>query len=117
MTPQSSEWVIFLWGVGGSIAVEVVTMWGYYEHDRALPERYKQFGFWVVRALLAIMGGGLALAYEIQKPLLAANIGAATPLIIRAFAAGLRPTGTAIAGDVPVAATSKLARSFKQPLE
>jgi hypothetical protein len=40
-----------------------------------------------------LVGGCLALAYEIDKPLLAANIGAATPLIIKAFAEGLRPHG------------------------
>jgi hypothetical protein len=42
--------------------------------------------------LLAVVGGGLALAYDITKPLLAANIGAATPLIIKAFSEGIRPS-------------------------
>jgi len=88
MTPGLA---IFLWGAGGSVAVEIVTLWGYYEQDKNIPARYRQIGFWIVRVLLAIMAGGLALAYDIQKPLLAANIGAATPLIIRAFAEGLRP--------------------------
>jgi hypothetical protein len=88
MTPNLA---IFLWGAGGSVAVEIVTLWGYYEQDKAIPERYRKVGFWIVRALLSILAGGLALAYDISKPLLAANIGAATPLIIRAFAEGLRP--------------------------
>ncbi len=83
--------IVFLWGAGGSVAVEVVTLWGFYEQGKAIPVRYQQVGFWIVRLLLAIMAGGLALAYEIQKPLLAANIGAATPLIIKAFAEGIRP--------------------------
>ena len=88
---MNSPMLIFLWGAGGSVAVEVVTLWGYYEQDKTIPVRYRKIGFWIVRVLLAIMAGGLALAYDIQKPLLAANIGAATPLIIRAFAEGLRP--------------------------
>jgi hypothetical protein len=44
-----------------------------------------------VRFLLAVTGGGLALAYEIDEPMLAAEIGAATPLIIKAFSEGIRP--------------------------
>jgi hypothetical protein len=87
---------VFWWGVLGSAAVEIVTMWGYYEHDSDLPKRYKQLGFWVVRLLLAALGGGLAVAYEITKPLLAANIGAATPLLVRALAEGLRPPSTIV---------------------
>jgi hypothetical protein len=27
MTPPVDQWAMFLWGVGGSVAVEVVTMW------------------------------------------------------------------------------------------
>ena len=84
---------VFWWGVLGSAAVEIVTLLAYYEHDGELPPRYRQIGFWIVRLMLAFLGGGLAVAYEITKPLLAANIGAATPLIIKAFAEGLRPPG------------------------
>jgi hypothetical protein len=90
--PDISTLAIFLWGAGGSVAVEIVTLWGYYEQGAGqLPARYRQVGFWIVRLLLAIMAGGLALAYEIQKPLLAVNVGASTPLLIRALAQGLRP--------------------------
>jgi hypothetical protein len=105
VTPQI---VTFLCGFGGSVAVEIVLLNQFMQTDSALPERYKKPAFWVVRILLAIVGGGLALAYEIDKPLLAANIGAATPLIIKAFSEGIRPT----VGNVPdnastVTATSK----------
>ena len=84
--------IVFLCGFGGSAAVEVVLLYQFYQVEPfVLPERYTKTSFWVVRTLLAIIGGGLALAYDIDKPLLAANIGAATPLIIKAFAEGLRP--------------------------
>ena len=80
-------------GFGGSAAVEIVMLHQLMQDDRELPERYHRLAFWVVRTLLAVVGGGLALAYDIDKPLLAANIGAATPLIIKAFSEGLRPSG------------------------
>jgi hypothetical protein len=86
------ELVTFLSGFGGSIAVEIVLLNQYLQEDRRrLPARYRSPLFWIVRLLLAVVGGGLALAYEIDKPLLAANIGAATPLIIRAFSEGIKP--------------------------
>ena len=39
--------------------------------------------------MLAIIAGGLAVAYEITTPLLAINVGAATPLILQALGRGL----------------------------
>jgi hypothetical protein len=88
MTPAV---ITFLCGFGGSIAVEIVLLNQYLQEDRRrLPARYRNPVFWVVRILLAAVGGGLALAYEIDKALLAANIGAATPLIIKAFAEGIK---------------------------
>lgn len=89
MTPQV---VTFLCGFSGSIAVEIVLLNQFLQEDRRLPPRYRNPIFWIVRILLAAVGGGLALAYEINKPLLAANIGAATPLIIKAFSEGIKPT-------------------------
>lgn len=77
----------FLWGVGGSLAVEIVALAHHYQtHPSRLPTRYSKWGFYVVRALLAAVAGGVAVAYQIDRPLLALNIGAATPLIIQAFA-------------------------------
>jgi hypothetical protein len=87
--------VTFFWGFTGSAAVEVVMLNQFFQTEPfSLPDRYRRPAFWVVRFLLAVIGGGLALAYEIDKPLLAANIGAATPLIIKAFSEGLKPVVT-----------------------
>ncbi|CAE6784171.1 hypothetical protein R70006_04549 [Paraburkholderia domus] len=78
---------VFVWGMGGCLAVDVVAASQYFHTtDGVFPSRYRRPMFYVVRLLLAIIGGGLAIAYGIDKPLLAANIGAATPLIIQAFA-------------------------------
>jgi len=77
---------VFLWGFGGSAAIEVVNLYHIYQaKDVTIPERYKRKGFWFIRFLLAVMAGGLALAYKIDTPLLAVNIGAATPLILQAL--------------------------------
>lgn len=81
----------FLWGVGGSVAVEIITLYQVY-HSRNLkfPERYRLIGFWVVRVFLCLIAGGLAVAYAIDKPILALNIGASAPLIFQALAQGYR---------------------------
>ena len=38
----------FLWGVGGSVAVEIITLYQVY-HSRNIrfPERYRRKGFWL----------------------------------------------------------------------
>ena len=88
MSPVQTQGLMFLCGFGGSVAVEIVMVHQLMQDGKQLPERYTKPVFWVVRILLAVVGGGLALAYGIDKPLLAANIGAATPLIIKAFSDG-----------------------------
>ena len=86
MTPTE----LFLCGFAGSIAVDVVTAAKVYDsHQIVIPERYRRVMYYVVRLALAVIAGGLAVAYDIDKPLLAANIGAATPLIVQAFAQGV----------------------------
>lgn len=85
-----TSYEIFLCGFAGSAAVDIVAAAQVYNaHTIVVPERYKRTAFYVVRLLLAIVAGGLAVAYEIDKVLLAANIGAATPLIIQAFSQGI----------------------------
>lgn len=82
---------VFLWGLGGSVAVEILDISRvYYKSSISLPARYRLWHFYVVRIILASIGGGLAIAYAIDKPLLAANIGAATPLLIDALSSGVK---------------------------
>lgn len=85
----------FLWGCGGSVAVEVINLHAVYQQPTVeIPERYRRLGFYVVRFLLTLLAGCLAVAYDIDKPLLALNVGAATPLIIRALAEGIGPSSS-----------------------
>lgn len=83
---------VFSCGFGGSAALEVLAAYQFYidPSQGGLPQRYKMWGFWFVRVLLACMGGGLAVAYEIDQRILAVNIGASAPLIMAALAQGIR---------------------------
>jgi hypothetical protein len=81
---------MFLWGFGGSCAIEIYTLYQAYNSESALPQRYKRFGFWVVRFFLAIVAGGLVIAHDVKdKPLLALNIGISAPLLLQALARGV----------------------------
>jgi len=81
----------FLYGMGGSLAIELLTLYELYQVEPVrLPERYRRFWFYVIRLLLAMAGGALAVVYEINKPRLAVNIGASAPLLLQALARGLQ---------------------------
>lgn len=88
----------FVWGVMGSVAVELITLLGYY-HSRPiqLPKRYSKIGFWITRIVLALLAGAVAVGYDIHQRILAFNVGAATPLIVTFMARGLRPGSTTAA--------------------
>jgi hypothetical protein len=81
---------LFCWGFLGSAAVEVLLLHGYYKKGPELPKRYRSRGFWLTRILLAILAGGLAIAYAAQTPILAFHLGAATPLIVQGLAQNTR---------------------------
>jgi len=82
----------FMWGFAGSAAVEIANVYQVYQDENIkMPARYKLIMFWVVRIMLAIIAGGLAIAYNINNPILAANIGASAPLILQALSQGFRP--------------------------
>ena len=88
MTPAET----FLWGFGGSLVAELITVLPIYYHKPiVVPERFRRIDFWFARALLAVVAGGLALGYHIQSEILAANIGASAPSILNLFAQGVRP--------------------------
>jgi hypothetical protein len=92
-----------LWGFLGSAAVEIMNLFGFYTTLRGrLPSRYRKVGFWVTRFALALLAGAIAVAYEIDRRILAFNIGAATPLIITFMARGLRQAPADAASPVPL---------------
>jgi hypothetical protein len=79
-----SIYLAFWLGFGGSVSVEVIAACRYYYPPAApFPERYK--GFYLLRLFVALIAGGLAASYQVQKPVVAIHIGASAPLIIAAF--------------------------------
>ncbi len=80
---------------GGSLA-ELAKWVGLRENNsQNLPHYAKSPFYWIITILLILAGGGLALLYGYTNvnALLAANIGASAPLIIRALAS-TAPSGT-----------------------
>lgn len=115
-----SAWETFAWGFLGSAAVEMVALLGFYSTgSRRLPARYRRVGFWITRTVLAVLAGLLAVAYEIDKRILAFNVGAATPLIVTFMARGFRRASAPPALDMPPDKVSREpardAKSEKRP--
>ncbi len=79
----------FIWGFCGSAAVELITFLQVYNASTIqMPERYKRRAFWFARVLLCAMAGGLVIGYKLDNPIVAINVGAATPAILIAFSRG-----------------------------
>jgi hypothetical protein len=51
-----------------------------------LPDTYENPWFWCIRFLLACMGGAFGVAYKIDNPIAAIQIGASAALIIKGLA-------------------------------
>jgi hypothetical protein len=86
-----STTAIFFWAAAGSIAVDVVTALRIYDGDKIdFPARYQHVFYYICRLVLAGIGGGLAVAYDITTPILAINIGASAPLILTSLSQGLQ---------------------------
>ena len=82
---------IFLCGFAGSVAIDVMAALRIYEAKSVkFPERYRHWFYYVCRLLLACIGGSLAIAYEIDKAILAINIGASAPLILTSLSQGFQ---------------------------
>jgi len=93
MTPKLET---FLWAFCASLAVEVLDVYAYLKAGTKIPARYRTAMYWVVRLLLGAIAGLLAVAHNItENPLLAMNIGAATPVILRNLEKRMRHKSTA----------------------
>jgi hypothetical protein len=80
----------FLWGLLGALIVELAGICRRARSGRPLPVRYGSGYFWLIRCLVMVGGGLVALGYSLGglgiSPLLAANLGAATPLLLAELA-------------------------------
>lgn len=73
----------FLFGFLGSVSQEIVQVLAAYERNaRRLPLMYRKPGYWIVRFLLALMGGGLAVVLDASGPWNAMYIGASAKYIL-----------------------------------
>jgi hypothetical protein len=107
---------VFLWGFAGSVAIEVVTIVQlYYSEPISIPERYTRWDFRVLRLLLAVLGGGLAVAHDAQTRMLAINIGASAPLILHALGQGIRSVATSTPQTAVQPASSPIASPSPEP--
>jgi hypothetical protein len=90
---------IFLWGVLGSFAVEVGTLYQIFLSSQlVVPPRYKMVSFWIIRVCLALVAGTLPVAFGITLPAQALAIGVAAPFIIHKL------------GQVPYTPNDKMAK-------
>lgn len=108
MSPGSET---FLWAAAASVAVEIVALnRALSVGRRSIPAGYRRPSFWVARALLAVIAGGLALAHGANgDPWLAIHIGAATPLLVQRMALELRATSPPVAAGVDAPARRRRA--------
>jgi hypothetical protein len=87
----SSWWAIFLVSTAGGCLGEFLTL---YDESRGAIRKQRGWRYWIMSALMALLGGGLALAYGFKEIhiLAAANIGASTPVLIKSGFAAFAPS-------------------------
>jgi hypothetical protein len=77
-----------IWGLIGGVASEVSGIYDLRRHDPSnWPHYMKLKSYWAVTAIMACIGAALAYAYSRSgiavRPILAINVGASAPLILR----------------------------------
>lgn len=88
MTPELET---FFWAFGANMAVELLDIQTSLKTGSRLPVHHRTRIYWVVCLILASVAGFLAIAHNIKgNPLLAINIGVATPIILRSLGKRMR---------------------------
>ncbi len=83
-----SELQVFFWGVFGGVGVEIVGVFAI-RHNKPedFPHWVKSPAYYIIAGIMVLFGGGFALAYALSSvnmnPILAVQIGASTPLLLR----------------------------------
>ena len=76
---------IFVCAVFGSVALEIINVLRIYEAGRVFPARYRRYGFWIVRLLVALSGGAVALIMKANNDYIAFQVGMTAPAIVIAM--------------------------------
>ena len=90
-----NPWHAFFWGFGGSLAADVIRFHKASSSGReSLPAIYSQASYYVGVLLVAVLGGGLAVAGHPGAEWAAIQIGVSTPLIVEKLGRKGPPTIT-----------------------
>lgn len=84
--------IVFGLGLFGGFAAEVYR-WYQIRESNSLPEYARSPLYWIVSALMILIGGGLAWLWQIDpaQPFLAVQVGVSAPLIIKAVMSVIPP--------------------------
>lgn len=84
---------LFWVGVLGSLVVEVGACYRATANNEGdLPARYRKIPYLIVRTLLALSGGALAVVFDSPTALAAFYLGASAPIVLDKLAQGAIPT-------------------------
>ena len=72
----------FVWGFAGSAAYEIIRLKRACKSGRCIPKYFRGARYWLISLLVAAVAGTLSLAAQAPTPLLAMQLGVATPVII-----------------------------------
>jgi hypothetical protein len=83
----------FVWGFLGSVAFEILLLHRVFKAGKSLPKKLGHASYWIISLLVAMVAGALAVATQAPTPLLAMQIGVATPLLINRWSKESPPAG------------------------
>jgi hypothetical protein len=92
--PIDGRWTIFAVGCMGGVLTEFASIWVLRKEDpRVWPAYLKRARYYVLSAIMVVLGGALAVAYDIphMNVFLALNIGGSAPLIIQRLGQTVAP--------------------------
>jgi len=91
----TARWTIFLVGVAGGLAGELLTLYEESRNDPAVRVKRKRDGFyWLMSFLMALAGGGIAVGYGFKEIHFfgVLYIGASAPVLIKSGFASFAPS-------------------------
>lgn len=89
----TTAWQVFFAGLAGGCLLELVHWYAILKNGR-LPDYGKSPLYWIVSALMAVAGGGLAVLYfgERAEGIVALHVGLSAPLILQKLSTTIAST-------------------------
>lgn len=87
-------WTIFGIGCIGGCLAEFASIYKL-RTEASFPEHYRRFRYYIISAVMILVGGGLTVIYGIQQMpvIMALNLGASAPLILQKLLVPVVPQG------------------------